>query len=714
MKQTIQWMEIRWPRPLEMETAQEVIAQLATMERGVPLIWELRASKGRVRYLLGAEAHCLKQTLRLLQSGIQGIRMKPCAEREDIHYVRQIRASHPQLSLNTQNTMAVIRATLAALVQTKHSNEETVIQIVLGKARTPSLLPAKLADPKSSWLDALRGTVSPATSESRKLLRDKITYHGFDTVLRIGASADTPTKAIQTIQNVLSGLKVVESAGAKLDAVSEKSASLNQAICPWHFPMRLSIKELTGFLCWPLGDGDLPGVAGLHSRMVLPPSWLRHSDRVFGMSPFDELRLGIPPKDSLEHCHILGGTGAGKSTVMLNLIMADIHAGRSVLVIDPKSDLIHDVLERIPSGREKDVVVLDPSDTCPVGFNPLADQGKESTLTADAILAVLREIYADSWGPRTNDILSSALITLAQIPGASLVWLPALLTDERFRRKCIKNLSDPIGLGSFWAGFEAMSQGERSQAIAPVMNKIRSFLLRPQLRAMLGQAKPAFSLMDLFYQRKIVLVPLNKGLIGHENARLLGSLIVSQLWTLALSRAGIPPEKRHIVGIYIDEMQDYLSLPTDLADALSQARGMGISLTLAHQYRAQLPASLRAGVDTNARNKIVFGLSAADAKDMAAMAPGLCPEDFMLLPRYRIYAHLLYNGKSTGWIQGRTLPATPAIRPAHEVKALSMQTYGKPIVEVERECLAALGYSHASHDETDEPIGRKKRSPQDE
>jgi hypothetical protein len=432
------------------------------------------------------------------------------------------------------------------------------------------------------------------------------------------------------------------------------------------------------------------------------------------MSPFDEVRLGIPPKDALEHCHIIGPTGSGKTTVMLNLILADIYAGRSVLVIDPKTDLVHDVLERVPAAREQDVVVLDPSDACPVGFNPLAYKGKNPALTADAILAVLRDIFADSWGPRTNDILSSALLTLAQIPGASLVWLPALLTDETFRRKRVKNLSDPIGLGSFWAGFEAMSQGERNQAVAPVMNKVRSFLLRPQLRAMLGQAEPKFSLMDLFSQRKIILVPLNKGLIGHENARLLGSLVVSQLWALALSRAGIPPEKRHIVGIFIDEMQDYLSLPTDLADALSQARGLGISLTLAHQYRAQLPASLRAGVDSNARSKIVFGLSAADAREMAAMAPELTPEDFMLLPRYRVYAHLLNGGKSTGWIQGRTLPPTPVIRPAHELKAMSMAKYGKPIEKVEREYLKVLGHTRPSGTPPDEPIGRKKRRPQDE
>ncbi|TGY82829.1 type IV secretory system conjugative DNA transfer family protein, partial [Petralouisia muris] len=145
---------------------------------------------------------------------------------------------------------------------------------------------------------------------------------------------------------------------------------------------------------------------------------------------------------------------------------------------------------------------------------------------------------------------------------------------------------------------------------------------------------------------------------------LLGSLIVGLTWTLALSRASIPAEKRHIVEIYIDELQDYISLPTDISDALAQARGLGVGLTLAHQYRDQLPLDIRSGVDANARNKIVFGLNSKDAKDMAAMAPELTAEDFMALPRYQIYTSFQSGGRNTGWVQGRTLPPPPALRDA--------------------------------------------------
>lgn len=200
-------------------------------------------------------------------------------------------------------------------------------------------------------------------------------------------------------------------------------------------------------------------------------------------------------------------------------------------------------------------------------------------------------------------------------------------------------------------------------------------------------------------------------LYGGETSRLIGSLIVGLTWTLALSRAGIPAEKRHIVSIFIDELQDYLSLPTDLSDALAQARGLGVGLTLAHQYRDQLPMGIRSGVDANARNKIVFGLNSKDAKDMAAMAPELTAEDFMALPRYQIYTSFQSGGKNTGWVQGRTLPPPPALRDAAELKARSQAAYGIPPEQTEEEYLSIFTTNNRNAEENpgDINIGRRKR-----
>ena len=99
---------------------------------------------------------------------------------------------------------------------------------------------------------------------------------------------------------------------------------------------------------------------------------------------------------------------------MQSLILADIKAGRSVLVIDPKADLVTGILERIPEERKNDVVVLDPSDPAPVGFNPLSLPGDPALLT-DSVLAVFQELFAQNWGIRAADILSGALMTLGHI-----------------------------------------------------------------------------------------------------------------------------------------------------------------------------------------------------------------------------------------------------------------------------------------------------------
>jgi energy-coupling factor transporter ATP-binding protein EcfA2 len=493
---------------------------------------------------------------------------------------------------------------------------------------------------------------------------------------------------------------------------------LNTAHVPWHFPLQLSVKELANFLLLPAGEEELPGTPGLHPRLLLPPVWYKspaniQNDRCFALSMdvAAPRKLSIPVKDSLEHTHLIGPTGSGKSTAMLHLILADIKAGRSVLVIDPKADLVNDILSRIPEKRAEDVIVIDPSDDCPVGFNPLGFRNYENpALIADAILGVLKEIWSDSWGVRIQDVLSAALLTLVETENATLLWLPALLTDDNFRRSITGKVKDKVALRPFWEQFDALRDQERRQWIEPVLNKLRQFLLRPGLRNVLGQAKPKFDLTDLFYKRKIVLVPLNKGLIGGESARLLGSLIVGLTWTLALSRAKLPPERRFPVEMYIDELQDYLSLPTDLSDALAQARGLGLGLTLAHQYFDQLPPDIRSGINANTRSKIYFGLNSTDAKTAASMAPELSAEDFMCLPRYQVYPSFQSGGKNTGWVQGRTLPSPPVLRDAADLKARSQKTYGIPAEQVEADYLKLFADDRIPEDEwSDAGIGRRKR-----
>ena len=711
--ENICWKEFVWRRSFKLEQVHEMLAHLATVSSRGAVIWEIRARDGFVRHLLGADSASIRKITEALQ--VHGDKeFYPVTEqnRKAVNTVRQIKVSHPSLSLRTDITESTIRAGLAAMAATARG-EEAVLQITLGAAYPPSTVPKNLPDPNAGWLQAVLGNVSQASTETRKSIKEKAEQHSFQATIRIGVSG---TNARYRITFTLSALRTLEAAGGRIYDEPEKPTKINSTHVPWHFPLKLSVKELAGFLMLPSGDEELPGMSDIHPRAMYPPTWYREptnrfNSRSFGttLNPANSQKLSISPEDSLEHTILLGPTGSGKSTAMLNLILSDINAGRSVLVIDPKADLVTSILERIPVSRADDVVVIDPSDDNPVGFNPLALPGNP-TLIADAILAVIKEIFSDSWGVRSQDVLSAALLTLVDTDGASLLWLPPLLTDENFRHKITKDVKDKITLKPFWDTFDNLRPAEREQWVAPVLNKMRQFLFRPGLRGILGQSNPKFQLTDLFSQRKIVLVPLNRGTVGAESARLLGSLVVGLTWTLALSRANVAPERRHLVSLYIDELQDYLTLPTDLSDALAQARGLGVGITMAHQYRAQLPYEIRAGIDANARNKIIFGLNASDAREIATMAPGLEALDFMLLPRYQIYTNFMSSGRQTGWIQGKTIPAPPSLHTAAEIKAKSQTRYGRSSGEVEAEYLKLFeeAPSLIGPDLDDSAIGRRK------
>ena len=586
------WLEVSWQRPFTVEDVFGALTHLSSLSPRGAVIWECRGKDGRVTHLLGADRRYIGKIAQAFRAhGDIQFREVYGSSRTIVRVARELKITRPVLSLNTNLAQSVIRAGLAAMTEDKRGTE-TVLQVVLGRGFAPSPVPADLSDPHATWLEVIFGSVSKATAEARKTVREKAEQHGFEAAVRIGVSDE---RAASRLRALISALKVLETAGVRIHDEAENPGKLNSAHAPWHFPLRLSVKELANFLLLPAGEEELPGTPGLHPRLILPPVWYRESvnpqsDRSFAVSmDMVPKKLSISPKDSLEHTHLIGPTGSGKSTAMEHLILSDIKAGRSVLVLDPKNDLVMDVLARIPEERAGDVVVIDPSSPCPVGFNPLGFTSYQNkALIADAVLSVLREIWTDSFGVRIQDILSASLLTLAEIDGTSLLWLQPLLTDIGFRRKIITPIKDKVGLMPFWNEFEALSDLQRQQWIAPVANKIRQFTLRPGLRNVLGQARPKFSLMDLFTQRKIVLVPLNRGVVGGESARLLGSLIIGLTWTLALSRANLPPERRHLVSVYIDELQDYLSLPTDLSDALAQARGLGVGMTLAHQLVGKL------------------------------------------------------------------------------------------------------------------------------
>ena len=704
--QPLVWHQLRFAVPLAQDAAVGLVERILVDGSLGRVVLELRASSGQAVWAVGSSVG--ERLVSVVRELVPGCRVSRGFSRRVVDQAVVVSARPVGAGLATERLVAVVRAVLAALAVTA-KDEELVVQLQLGRRFSPQVLGR--VEPQG-WLELLGLVPIPSlTGERGRRMRAQVGRHRAAACLRLGVRAASPLRQRVLLQGLLGALRLLEGPGVRLRARTEHPAKLDAVRRPWRAGLELGAGEIVAMAGWPVGELPLPATPSAHPRVLALPA-ARETQRAFATGVADQAgeRLGISIGDALYHTVLLGPTGAGKSTALAHLALADIHAGRGVLLIDPKTDLVADILARIPEQRRDDVVVIDPTSSRPVGINPLARTqvarsgalsssgggvlggGASPELVADTVLATFKGVFAESWGVRVEQVLAAALVTLARTPGATLVDLPLLLTNTAYRQRLIAaSGADPLGTGQFWAAYEALSEAQRQQWVGPVLTRLQPFLIRPHLRATLGQAAPSFDLGEVFTRRRIVLVSLNKGVLGAESARLLGSLLVGQLWPLILARAAVEPSRRHVVSVFIDEVQDYLSLPGSLADALAQARSLGAAFHLAHQYRGQLPPALKAGIDANARNKIIFSLSAADAVELARQAIDLEAADFQLLPRFGVYARTMHHGRENPWCHAITLPPTPPVQDALALRASSQARYGQDAAQTEAALLARIG-----------------------
>ena len=707
------WYRLSWPREVEPNAAVAFFRHLAADHARHVVALEVVARGGRLSYRLGVAKRHEDAVLAALASYIPGT-FAEVIENDVVaapEAAWQVTLSTPARSLRCDNPSETARALTTSLANAS-LHHTVIVQWMLGRRVAPASA-ASAARMSTSWRDIVGQALSGRDERdavAQRALRDKVEEPGFRAVCRVGVVAPSARAAQAVAARVLAALRTADAPGVKVGLKKENADRIARAGMPRSWTLAVNVKELAALCGWPLGGVDYPGVERSRSRLLPADVTVARRGRVVGLSTLPGARrpLALRVPDSLQHLHVLGPTGTGKSTLLLNLITQDVAAGRGVAVIDPKGDLIEEVLRRVPQERQDDVVVLDPADEeRPVGMNVLQGGGRPAELVADQVLATFHALYRDNWGPRMQDILHAALLTIAGRPGMTLCALPVLLSNPRFRRQAVAGLTDEVALKPFWAWYEGLSDGERQQAIAPVMNKLRAFLLRPRMRAVIGQAQPAFDVHTVFTERKVLLMSLAKGLIGPEASGLLGSLAVSHLWQAALGRARVPSHARAPVMVYIDEFQDYLHLPTDLADVLAQARGLGVGLTLAHQHLAQLPTSLRSAVMANARSRVCFQLGAEDARLVAAGAAEVDAVDLQHLGRFEAYVSLVTDGNVTPYSSARTMEPTPPSSDAQTIRELSRQRYGRDIAEVEADLTAMVT---GSADEDERPIGKRRRS----
>jgi hypothetical protein len=410
----------------------------------------------------------------------------------------------------------------------------------------------------------------------------------------------------------------------------------------------LSVSELAAIAHLPY-DPAVPGLTRAGANSIPPPPQVAAGGRGCKLlgdadaGPARPIALRVP--DARQHLHVLGATGAGKSTLLAHLVLTDARAGRAAVVIDPRGDLINDLLDRLPETAVSRVWLIDPDTTPPPALGVLA--GPDANLAGDNLVGIFRRIFADSWGPRTDDILRSAVLTLQQTAGATLADVPRLLTDEAYRTRATRRLTDDI-LTGFWTWYSGLSPEARANAIGPVMNKLRAFLLRPFVRAVVGTPGPGLNMLRLLDGGGLLLVRVPKGTLGDDTARLLGSFVVAKVWEAITARAHQPETRRRDAALVIDEAHSFLNLPHGIEEMLAEARAYRLSVVLAHQNLAQFPPGMRDAVAANARNKVIFAVSPHDARDLAPLTrPNLTEHDLTNLAAYQAAARLITDNSET-------------------------------------------------------------------
>jgi hypothetical protein len=676
---------LKLPRRLTRDQEDDWLAAFGAATRHIPAVIEIEATRGEIRHYMAMPRFHARMLLSQVRNMLPGVRIEEVSDylvdQATIRAAGELRLTSTSHPLGQERASATSGALLSAL-QPLGRGQTIRISLLLAGTTTPHPVSLTKLAPDLARLRRLKHR-SP-------LIR---------VCIRVGVSGAPPRIARALLYRVYSSMRVLDGPGAALvrrtlpwRVVAARIRDRSIPITIW--PVVLNTRELAGLLGFPLDDVKAPGLTVGGSRQLPPPPDMPRKGLVVANANYSGMRnrpLALTRADLLHHLWLLGPTGTGKSTDIASLVIQAARFGDGIFAEDPKADLCEEIMARLPEDRVKDVLHLNPAATDqPIGYNILQSAGDEHAreLVVDDVVRIFGEVWKSSFGPRTADVLRNALLTLTatKAPDGSaftLAEVAPLLENPSFRRFVTAQPSVPESVRSFWTVFDVMSQGERGQTIGPSLNKLRALTTRTSLRLILGQSR-GLDVADVFTERRILLVSLNKGIVGTETAQLLGALLVTGLQSAALKRAAIPKEARRPAWAFLDEFQDVLRMGDGLADGLAQARALGLGYVLANQYLGQLPPAMQAAVLGTVRSSIVFQLDHDDARTLERrFSPLLTTEDLMGLGRYEIAARLCVDGQTRPPVTGETLALEEPIRDAFALTQTSRERYGTPRADVE-------------------------------
>ncbi|MDP3769744.1 MAG: type IV secretion system DNA-binding domain-containing protein [Candidatus Sungbacteria bacterium] len=395
--------------------------------------------------------------------------------------------------------------------------------------------------------------------------------------------------------------------------------------------------------------------------------------------------FGIKRKDRRRHLYVIGKTGVGKSKLFELLMRQDITYDHGMCLIDPHGDLVESMLDFIPEARLKDVVVADPTDAqWPISFNPLKGVPQELRhQMAQGFIEVIAKQFGSRWSHRIEHVLRLSLLALLDYPEATLQGIIHLLTDKEYRMAVIPHISETMVKRFFEVEFDEWATKFDTDAMMPIVNYIAQFLAIPMLRNIFTQKENKISIDEIIEKRKILLINLAKGKIGEENASFFGSLFMNKIKQAGMARADAPDDKRKDFHLYLSEFHTVMS--GSFINLFSEARKYGFTITVAHQYIAQLDPAVLATVLGNVGTIIAFRVGGEDAEKLETeMTPVFKAKDMINLGTREFYIKETIDGEVYDPFSAETLAV---LAPTHvslkaEIINASRKTYAMALAEV--------------------------------
>ena len=561
--------------------------------------------------------------------------------------------------------------------------------------------------------EGLAGGKGPEISERNKTriaeAEKKATKLGYEVKIRLAYLGENQTNAKLRMQALvgtfkqfnstnLNGFKPIKAAyGKEFLEKYRRRAFFGEGFI-------LNIEELASVFHLPHTNVETPNIVWASAKTAEPPSKLpvltgsdANDDQIsaFGVTNFRGInhQFGMLRYDRSRHVYIIGQTGAGKSGLLELFALSDIFHNQGYAIIDPHGDFAINNMKFIPGSRLNDVVYFNPADTAyPLGFNPLeVTNPNQKTNISSEVIGVLKRMFGDSWGPRLEYILRYTILALLDRPETTMLDITRMLTDKNFRKETLGYCRDTVVL-QFWnVEFASWNDKFVAEAVAPVLNKVGAFTANPIIRNIIGQPKSTFNIRQIMDEGKILIVNLSKGLIGEDNAAILGSFLVTKIQLAAMSRSDIPDIRdRRPFYLYVDEFQNFAT--DSFATILSEARKYGLNLTVANQYISQMNETVRDAVFGNVGTMISFRVSADDAPILAKQfEPNFEAVDLLQMHNRNFVINMVIGGEKTPAFSARTLelPPSQADNTLHIIEH-SRRMYSRSREDVEKEINAAI------------------------